>query len=73
MYTVQIGAFKGQVRTNKYSKLNDLFNHRYNDGLNRYFSGVFETSKEAKSHLYRMRQNGFSDAFVIGLSGEDRF
>lgn len=73
VYTVQVGAFKGQVRTNKYSKLNDLFNHRYKDGLNRYFSGIFESSKEAKNHLHMMRQNGFSDAFVIGLSGEDRF
>ena len=73
VYTVQIGAFKGQVQTNKYSKLTDLFNHRYDDGLNRYYSGIFETSIEARNHMKLMRKNGYVGAFVVGLKGEDRF
>ena len=72
VYTVQVGAFKGQVKTDKYSALEDLFNHRYDDGLNRYYSGIFKTATEAKNHLKNLRENGFSDAFVIGLSGENR-
>ncbi|MDN3642021.1 OmpA family protein [Lutimonas halocynthiae] len=73
VYTVQIGAFKGQVQTDKYSKLTDLFNHRYDDGLNRYYSGIFETSTEARNHMKRMRKNGYVGAFVVGLKGENRF
>ena len=73
VYTVQIGAFKGQVQTDKYSKLTDLFNHRYDDGLNRYYSGIFETSIEARNHMKRMRKNGYVGAFVVGLKGENRF
>ena len=73
LYTVQIGAFKGKVQTNKYSKLTDLFNYRYNDGLNRYYAGIFETSSEARSHMNKMRKQGFKDAFVVGLKGESRF
>lgn len=73
VYTVQIGAFKGKVQSNKYSKLTDLFNHRYDDGLNRYYSGIFETSTEARNHMKLMRKNGYVGAFVVGLKGEDRF
>jgi outer membrane protein OmpA-like peptidoglycan-associated protein len=73
MYTVQVGAFKGKVQTDKYSKLTDLFNYRYNDGLNRYYAGIFETSSEARSYMNKMRKQGFKDAFVVGLKGESRF
>ncbi|MGB5323761.1 OmpA family protein, partial [Lutimonas sp.] len=73
VYTVQIGAFKGKVQTDKYSKLTDLFNYRYNDGLNRYYAGIFETSSEARSYMHKMRKQGFKDAFVVGLKGTDRF
>lgn len=72
VYTVQIGAFKGKVQTNKYSKLNNLFNHRYSDGLNRYYSGIFETSTEAKFYLKSLKKEGFEGAFVIGLEGSKR-
>lgn len=73
VYTVQVGAFKGKVQTDKYSKLTDLFNHRYDDGLNRYYSGIFETSAEARDHMRSMRKNGYTGAFVVGLKGEARF
>ncbi len=73
VYTVQIGAFKGKVQTNKYSKLTNLFNHKYDDGLNRYYSGIFETSSEARNHMRLMRKNGYAGAFVVGLKGENRF
>ena len=59
--------------TDKYSKLTDLFNYRYNDGLNRYYAGVFETSSEARVYMNQMRKQGFKDAFVVGLKGESRF
>ncbi len=73
VYTVQIGAFKGKIQTDKYSKLTDLFNYRYNDGLNRYYAGIFETPSEARSYMNKMRKQGFKDAFVVGLKGTDRF
>ena len=72
VYTVQIGAFKGKVQTDKFSKLTTLFNHRYDDGLNRFYSGVFETSEKARSHMRLMRKNGYQGAFVVGLKGENR-
>jgi outer membrane protein OmpA-like peptidoglycan-associated protein len=72
VYTVQVGAFKGKIQTDKYSKLKTLFNHRYDDGLNRYYSGIFESASAARAHLEEMRKQGFTDAFVVELKGEDR-
>jgi outer membrane protein OmpA-like peptidoglycan-associated protein len=72
VYTVQVGAFKGKIQTDKYSALKTLFNHRYDDGLNRYYSGTFESAEAARAHLKEMRAKGFTDAFVVKLEGEQR-
>jgi len=72
VYTVQVGAFKGKIQTDKYSELKTLFNHRYDDGLNRYYSGIFESASAARAHLEEMRKQGFTDAFVVELKGEER-
>lgn len=73
VYTVQIGAFQGNAETDKYIELSSLFNYQYNDGLNRYYSGVFASRAEAMNYLNLLKMNGFKDAFVIGLKGEERF
>jgi hypothetical protein len=73
VYTVQIGAFNGNAETDKYIELSSLFNYQYNDGLNRYYSGVFGSRKEAMNYLNLLKMNGFKDAYVVGLRGEKRF
>jgi outer membrane protein OmpA-like peptidoglycan-associated protein len=72
VFTVQIGAFHKNVQTDKFSKLTNLFNHRYDDGFNRYYAGIFETSNEARSYLKQLRKRGFEGAFVVGLNGKER-
>ncbi|VAV83909.1 Outer membrane lipoprotein omp16 precursor, partial [hydrothermal vent metagenome] len=72
VYTVQIGAFQGKVQTNKYSKLTNLFNHKYTDGFNRYYSGIFENSTQARNYLKQLKKEGFEGAFVVGLQGNNR-
>jgi len=72
VYTVQVGAFHGNVQTNKYSKLTNLFNHRYNDGFNRYYAGIFETSTQARNHMKLLKKKGFDGVFVVGLNGSER-
>ena len=73
MYTVQIGAFQENVKTGTYTDSAGLFNHRYEDGFNRFYSGVFKSNKEALGHLKKMKKDGYNDAFVIGLKGNERF
>jgi hypothetical protein len=73
MYTVQIGAFVQNVKTADYKDSAGLFNHRYDDGYNRFYSGVFASYEEALAHLEEMQKNGYDDAFVLGLKGKKRF
>ena len=73
VYTVQIGAFVQKVKTGTYDKSSGLFNHRYEDGYNRFYSGVFSTVEEANAHMMQMKNDGYGDAFVLGLEGAKRF
>lgn len=73
VYTVQVGAFVKNVKTGKYKSSSGLYNHKYADGYNRFYSGVFETQAEAQAHLEQMQKDGFDDAFVLGLKGMNRF
>lgn len=74
VYTVQIGAFEAGVkaRVEAYNNVTDLFNYKYKDGFNRYYSGIFASSTEAEKHLFKMKNDGYKDAFVVGLKGENR-
>ncbi|MGI9531644.1 hypothetical protein [Lutimonas sp.] len=72
-YTVQIGAFQKNVKTGTYDTSSGLFNQRYDDGYNRFYSGVFSSQAEAQKHLDEMKQKGYKDAFVLGLKGQERF
>ncbi|NER19117.1 OmpA family protein [Spongiivirga citrea] len=73
VYTVQVSALRSSAQSRKYNRLTDLFNHQYDDGFNRYFSGIFATPTEARNHMKRLRTRGFDGAFVVGLQGEIRF
>ena len=73
VYTVQIGAFLENVKTGTYGNSSGLFNHRYDDGYNRFYSGVFDSNEEALAHLEQMKKGGYKDAFVLGLKGNERF
>jgi len=73
VFTVQIGAFEGNAETDKYNNLNGLYNHVYDDGYNRYYSGIFKARSEALAYLKQLKEMGYSDAYIIRLKGEDRF
>lgn len=72
VYTAQIGAFKGDLQSEKYKKLTNLFNHRYDDGLNRYFSGKFKTAEEARAYANQLKKRGFEGVFMVVLKGDAR-
>jgi len=73
VYTVQVGAYRENVQAHSYAHLTNVFNHTYDDGYNRYFSGVFESSSEARKYLELIKAKGHTDAFIVGLNGENRF
>lgn len=73
VFTVQIGAFQGNALTDKFGEIAGLFNHVYDDGFTRYYSGVFDTYASAKNYVEQLKGAGYVDAFVVGLKGEKRF
>ncbi len=73
IFTVQIGAFQGKAEIGKFFKLSSLFNHLYDDGFNRYYSGIYESRLEAINYMKLLKNSGYKDAFVVGLKGENRF
>lgn len=73
VFTVQIGAFQGNALTDKFGEIAGLFNHVYDDGFNRYYSGVFDSYAAAKNYVEQLKGAGYGDAFVVGLKGEKRF
>ena len=73
VYTVQIGAFLDRVNQDVYRDVSGLFSHAYDDGYNRFYSGIFDSEEEARAHLEQMQQDGFSDAFVLSLKGNKRY
>ena len=73
VFTIQIGAFEGNAKTDKYFNLTGLFNHVYDDGYNRYYSGIFKSRSEALDYLKQLKDKGYHDAYVIRLKGEKRF
>ena len=73
VYTVQVGAYRENVQAHNFVHLTHVFTHKYADGLQRYYTGVFESSSEARAYLELVKKQGHNDAFIVGLHGEDRF
>ena len=70
---MQIRTFLENVATDTYEDSLGLLNHLYDDGYNRFYSGVFNSNEETLAHLEQMKKDGYKDAFVLGLEGNERF
>ncbi|UCE93675.1 MAG: SPOR domain-containing protein [Flavobacteriaceae bacterium] len=73
VFTVQIGAFKGKAQEEKFTRVSNLFDHAYQDGFQRYYSGIFNSHEEALDHLKTLIKEGYEDAYIVRLKGEERF
>ncbi|MCA0933303.1 hypothetical protein LCM02_12645 [Lutimonas saemankumensis] len=73
IFTVQIGAFQGKARKEKFHQVYNLFDHIYPDGYQRYYSGIFNSHEEALEHLKSLINEGYEDAYIVRLKGEERF
>jgi outer membrane protein OmpA-like peptidoglycan-associated protein len=73
VFTVQIVAGSSKNPVIKHKSLSSVFYYSYPDGYRRYFSGQFKTREEADAYKLELRKKGFDGAFVVGLSGKERF
>ena len=71
VYSVQVGAFRvpNNPKKGHYDGVKDLFSHKYDDRLNRFFSGLFNSMDSAIHYCQELRDRGYQDAFVLGLDG----
>jgi len=69
IYTVQIGSFRNNPRKGHFDNVENMFSHKYSDGLTRYFSKLFTDQNEAIAYRNLIRIERYPDAFLLGLDG----
>lgn len=69
---VQIGAFSRPVSDAVFVGVPDLVYVKGEDGLYRYYSGMFDTPEEAAKHKVDMVLKGYEGAFIVGYENGER-
>lgn len=62
-YTVQLGVFKNDVRSEYWQNVQPLYTMELKDGTTRYYSGQFASKDRVLAETKRMQEMGFNDAF----------
>jgi len=63
-FAIQIMALKNPVEINFFKNLDNVRVSHGDDGFYRYFYGTYQSLEEAKQELPRIKELGYSDAFV---------
>lgn len=69
---VQLGAFKQKLSKNIFKGIDDLVTIHGEDGLTRYYTGVFTDMNEAAKHKVNMLMKGFNGAFLVAFKNGKR-
>ena len=69
---VQLGAFRKKLSSNIFSGINDLVTIKGDDGLMRYYTGVFMDVNAAAKHKVDMIGRGFGGAFLVAFKNGKR-
>lgn len=69
---VQLGAFKMRLSQNIFKGINDLVTIKGDDGLTRYYTGVYTDINDAATHKVNMLAKGFSGAFLVAFKNGKR-
>lgn len=72
-FRVQIGSFKKPINIETaFPGIEDVTFAKGEDGLIRYYSGVFDTHREAKSMINELNRKGIKDIFVVAYQNKKR-
>lgn len=66
-WRVQLGAFKNKLSYNVFSAIDDVVIIYGDDGLTRYFSGVYDEQDDGEVYRQILQNSGFNDAFLVGF------
>jgi len=71
-WRVQVGAFKFKLSYNVFASLSDVVVVYGDDGLTRYFSGVYTNRSDAETYRQILQNSGFNDAFISAFQDGER-
>ena len=71
VFRVQLGAFSKLISTD-FFRIDDVVMIPGKDGLYRYLTGNFYEYENAEKYRQKMKEKGFSDAFVVVYKGGER-
>ncbi len=69
---VQLGAFRNKLSRNIFAGITDLVTIKGDDGLVRYYTGVFTDINKAATHKVEMLGRGFGGAFLVAFKNGKR-
>lgn len=64
---VQLGAFRYKLSKNIFSEIDDLVTIKGEDGLTRYYTGMYRDVNPAAQHKVKMLLAGFEGAFLVAF------
>jgi hypothetical protein len=67
IFKVQVAALGSQPKADAFSGLIEISNFKSPEGLNKYYTGKFNTYDEAAMHLAKVREKGFDQAFIAAF------
>lgn len=71
VFRVQLGAFKNKVSDAAF-RGEHVVEFKGNDGLMRYATGSFDNYKSCAEHKIKMKEKGFSDAFITAYKDGEK-
>lgn len=72
IYKVQVGAFRNPIAPATFDRFAPLAGERLDNGITRYTAGVFVAFSSADDAKQRIREMGYSDAFVVAYRNGKR-
>lgn len=67
VFKVQIAALSNQAKAGAFSALSEVSTFKAPDGLNKYYSGNFNSYDAAQQHLSSVKGKGFENAFIAAF------
>ena len=67
VYKIQLGAFSRTPSANAFRGLTPISGESLDNGITKYFAGLFWKYSDADNALRQVREYGFSDAFLVSF------
>ncbi len=68
IYRVQLGAFNIKISKEAFGSLNQIEEVKGNDGLYRYYSGVYNNKEDAAKHKIEVLSKGYSNSYIVAFN-----